>query len=184
MSCRPRSPVTAGLELESAAPPVDLERRSPFRASPDPRLHLLLTDVTASVHTCNSKEAEGGDSSATVAEPIASVAKPARLLSQPDLALSDEGVALGNGSIQGGPKSSSMALGGVPASPGTADELSLQAGSMAGGVDGKLSRHLMEPQEQQELPREGEGPDTVVVSIRYTIMQSHELLQQPYAEDR
>lgn len=159
MPCRPRSPVTAGLELESAAPPVDLERRSPFRASPDPPLHLLHSDATAAVDTRNSKEAEGGDSPAAVAEPIANVAKPARLLSQPDPAASGEDVALENGGTQGGVKSSGMVSEGVPASPGTADEL--QVDSMTEGADDKLSRHFMAPQEQPELPSEGEGPNSV-----------------------
>ena len=173
---RPRSPVAAALELESAAPPMDLDRPSRLGSSPVPRLPLPnlstytlppLESRESAQDTSNLEDSRERDGSVTpAASPAdASAAKVADPTgkdrpSKP-VAIAEDATDASDNSERGRKAFSIIPAEGVTLQ-GTRDEDEWSAKTdivtefEAAGADTTSSWPLQGPQEQQEWPVEGE----------------------------
>ncbi|KAL0034861.1 hypothetical protein WJX77_010604 [Trebouxia sp. C0004] len=173
---RPRSPVAAGLELESAAPPVDLDRSSRLGSSPLPHLPLPnlstytlppLESSESAQDTFNLEDSREKDGSVTLATSPAdtSAASVADLtdkdrLSKP--ASNAEDATDAGDILERGRAASSITPAEVLTLQGSRDESGWSAKtdmvtqSEAAGPDSTSSGPLQGPQEQQERPVEGQ----------------------------
>ena len=170
---RPRSPVAAGLELESAAPPMDLDRSSRLGSSPVPRLPLPnlstytllpLESSESAQDTFNIEDSREKDGSVTLAASpadasAAKVAEPTDK-DRPSVSTAEDATSARNDLERR--EASSIISAEVLTLQGTRDEnewsakTNIVTESEAAGADSKSSGLLQGPQEQQEWPVEGD----------------------------
>lgn len=175
---RPRSPVTAALELESAAPPMDLDRSSRLGSSSVPRLPLPslstytvppLESSESAQDTSKLEDSREKDGSATpAASPAyASAAKVADLTDKDRLSnpvTNAEDATSVSSDLERNRKASSTTSVEVLPLPGIREETEWSAKtdivteSEVVGADSKSSGLLQGPQEEQEWPVEGDFP--------------------------
>ncbi|KAL0051815.1 hypothetical protein WJX82_002647 [Trebouxia sp. C0006] len=178
---RPRSPVAAALELESAAPPMDLDRPSRLGSSPVPRLPLPNLGVSnLSTYTVPPRESsesaqdasnlnesreKGGFVTLAASPADASAAKVADPIGKDrpstPVAIAEDATSASE-NLDRGREASSITPSEVLTLQGTRDENELSAKtdtvteSEAAGADSKSSGPLQEPQQQQEWPVKGQ----------------------------
>ena len=176
MLYRPRSPVAAGLELESAAPPMDLDRSSRLGSSPVPRLPLPnlsaytlppLESSESAQDTSNLEDSWEKDSSVTAAAfpadaSAAKVPDPTGKDRSSQPVSTAENATDASDDSQRGREASSITSAEVSTLQGTRDEHESSAKtdivtlSEAAGADTTSSGPLQGPQEQHEWPVEGD----------------------------
>lgn len=176
MLYRPRSPVAAGLELESAAPPMDLDRSSRLGSSPVPRLPLPnlsaytlppLESSESAQDTSNLEDSWEKDSSVTAAAfpadaSAAKIPDPTGKDRSSQPVSTAENATDASDDSQRGREASSITSAEVSTLQGTRDEHESSAKtdivtqSEAAGADTTSSGPLQGPQEQQEWPVEGD----------------------------
>ena len=178
MLYRPRSPVAAGLELESAAPPMDLDRSSRLGSSPVPRLPLPnlsaytlppLESSESAQDTSNLEDSWEKDSSVTAAAfpadaSAAKIPDPTGKDGPSKPVSTAEDATDASDDSERGREASSKSSTEVSTLQGTRDEhahgssakTDIVTQSEATGADTKSSGPLQGPQEQQEWPVEGD----------------------------